>query len=339
MKIISAIYIDYSFIILLAVSFALTVIFLKLLIPFFFNLQFLDKPNHRSNHIKPVPLGGGLVIIPIVIFISYFAGYKWSVYNLFVLLSLFCISLIDDIKNIKALYRLAAHFFCIFIYIHFSLLDTMNFIKYISDPYLNVLVYFFLILTITGFINAFNFMDGIDGITSVQVIFLTCSLLFYYFFLGLGHNILFYCLLGTISGFLVYNWHPAKIFLGDSGSISLGFLMLFSLVDFAIEGYWVAALILPMYYLLDTSITLFNRVYKREKFWESHSQHFYQKAARNNQSHKKVCFKIILLSAGLFIFSILSIIEKNNLIFLIFSFVWCIFFLLNFSKQKLLIKQ
>ena len=225
----------------------------------------MDKPNHRSSHINPTPLGGGLVIIPIVIFISYFAGYKWSVYNVFVLLTLFCISLIDDFKNIKALYRLAAHFFCIFIYIHFSLLDIMNFVKYISSL-LYCFSLFFLILTITGFINAFNFMDGIDGITSVQVIFLTCSLIFYNIFLGLGHNILFYCLLGTISGFLVYNWHPAKIFLGDSGSIPLGFLMLFSLVDFAIEGYWVAALILPMYYLLDTSITLFIEFTKERTF-------------------------------------------------------------------------
>ena len=71
--------------------------------------------------------------------------------------------------------------------------------------------------------------------------------------------------MGTISGFLVYNWHPAKIFLGDSGSIPLGFLMLYFLVDFAIIGYWVAALILPMYYLLDTSITLFSRVYKERE--------------------------------------------------------------------------
>ena len=164
-------------------------------------------------------------------------------------------------------------------------------------------------------------------------------MLFFNIFLGLGHNILFYCLLGTISGFLFYNWHPAKIFLGDSGSIPLGFLMLYFLVDFAIIGYWVAALILPMYYILDTSITLFSRVCKREKFWESHSQHFYQKATRNSQSHKKVCYKITLLSSGLFILSFLSIIEKNNLIFLILSFVWCIFFLLNFSKPKLPIKQ
>jgi UDP-N-acetylmuramyl pentapeptide phosphotransferase/UDP-N-acetylglucosamine-1-phosphate transferase len=158
-------------------------------------------------------------------------------------------------------------------------------------------------------------------------------------YVGLGHNILFYCLLGTISGFLVYNWHPAKIFLGDSGSIPLGFLMLYSLVDFAIVGYWIAALILPMYYLLDTSLTLFSRVWKKENFWESHSQHFYQKAIRNSQSHKKVCYKIILLSFGLFILSFLSIIDKNNLIFLILSFVWCIFFLLNFSKSKSHIKQ
>ena len=111
MKTISAIYLDYSFIILLALSFALTVLFFKLLIPYFFNLQFLDKPNHRSSHINPVPLGGGLVIIPLIIFISYFAGYKWSAYNVLVLLTLFCISLVDDFKNIKALYRLAVIFF------------------------------------------------------------------------------------------------------------------------------------------------------------------------------------------------------------------------------------
>ena len=146
------------------------------------------------------------------------------------------------------------------------MLDIINFIKHISDPYFTVLIYFVLILTLTGFINAFNFMDGIDGITSVQVIFLTCSLLFFNIFLDLGHNILFYCLLGTISGFLVYNWHPAKIFLGDSGSIPLGFLMLYSLIDFAIVGYWVAALILPMYYLLDTSITLFIEFTKERSF-------------------------------------------------------------------------
>jgi len=68
MKTISAIHLDYSFIILLAVSFALTVLFFKLLIPLFFNLQFLDKPNHRSSHINPTPLGGGLVIIPLIFF-------------------------------------------------------------------------------------------------------------------------------------------------------------------------------------------------------------------------------------------------------------------------------
>ena len=153
-------------------------------------------------------------------------------------------------------------------------------------------------------------------------------------YLGLENSILHICIIGASVGFLFYNWSPAKIFLGDSGSIPLGFLMLCLLAEFSIQGYWLASLILPMYYLLDTSITLLNRIFKREKFWEPHSQHFYQKAVRKGQTHKKVCVKIILLSMGLFIFSFFSILEKNNLIFLILSIVWCIFFLLILSKSK-----
>ena len=143
-----------------------------------------------------------------------------------------------------------------------------------------------------------------------------------------------YSILGVSLGFLIYNWHPARIFLGDSGSIPLGFLMVHLLAEFYFNGYWLAVLILPMYYLIDTSFTLLLRIWKGEKFWQPHSQHFYQKAIRNGQSHQEVCLKVIILSLGLFLFSFLSIVEKNNFIFLILSFFWCTVFILNFSKAK-----
>ena len=338
MKTLYQIYLDFPLIVFLSCSFFSTIIFLKFLIPLFIQLKFLDKPNNRSNHITPISLGGGLVVLPIIFLVSYFAGYSWSYANIFALIFLFLISLVDDLKNIRASYRLIVHFFCIFIYVHF-LLSEKNLLLIFNNEYLKTIIYIFLILSITWFINAFNFMDGIDGITAIQVIFLTSSLLVFKFFLGLENNILHFCLLGTALGFLLFNWHPAKIFLGDAGSIPLGFLMLYILVELFIKGYWVSVIILPMYYLLDTAITLLYRVWKREKFWRSHSQHFYQKAVRGGQSHEKVCFKIIVLSIGLFIFSFLAILEKNNFIFLILSFVWCIFFLLNFSNNKLSIRN
>ncbi len=178
-------------------------------------------------------------------------------------------------------------------------------------------------------------MDGIDGITAIKAIFITSSLSFLDLFLGFNGNILHYTILGTSLGFLFFNWNPAKIFLGDSGSIPLGFLIIYVLIDFAIKGYWLASIILPLYYILDTSLTLLIRIYKKKKFWKAHSEHFYQQAVRNGQTHKTVCFKIIFLSIGLFFFAFFSTLEKNNLMFLIFAIVWCMLFLLNFSKKPL----
>ena len=110
MKILYEIYLEYIFIFLIAFSFFSTIIFFKLLIPLFENLNFLDKPNNRSNHIAPVSLGGGLVIVPFIILATYLNGYKWSPAELFTLTFLFLISLIDDLRNVKASYRLLVHF-------------------------------------------------------------------------------------------------------------------------------------------------------------------------------------------------------------------------------------
>ena len=330
---------DYSFIFSLVISFLTTILFFKKLLPLFIYLKFLDRPISRSNHDTPISLGGGLLVIPIIIFVSYLFGYKWAGIHISVLVILFLISLIDDLKNVRAILRLMVHFFCITFYVHFYLMQKNILLLNIDNSFLIFVTYLFMIIGITWFINAFNFMDGIDGITAIEVIFLTSSLLVLNYFLDIKNNILYYSIIGATIGFLIFNWSPAKIFLGDTGSIPLGFMMVHLLADFASEGYWVVVLILPMYYLMDTTFTLLIRVWKGKKFWEAHSEHFYQKAIRNGQTHRRVCYKVILLSLGLFVFAFFSIIDKNNFIFLILSIIWCIFFLLNFSNKKNLISK
>ena len=114
-----------------------------------------------------------------------------------------------------------------------------------------------------------------------------------------------FMLTGACLGFLALNWYPAKIFLGDVGSVPLGYITGFILLTLAINGHRVPALILPLYYLADSGITLFKRAMRREKIWQAHRQHFYQRAAQVLGRHDKVVYYIVfadltLIAAALF---------------------------------------
>ncbi|MDH3702467.1 MAG: glycosyl transferase, partial [Alphaproteobacteria bacterium] len=94
-------------------------------------------------------------------------------------------------------------------------------------------------------------------------------------------------------GFLRFNWHPARIFLGDVGSVPLGYLLGWLLLQAAAAGYWAPALILPLYYLADATITLLRRAARREKVWQAHREHFYQRAVQNGRSHARVSLAVL----------------------------------------------
>ena len=98
---------------------------------------------------------------------------------------------------------------------------------------------------------------------------------------------------------------------------------------------WVSALILPLYYLMDTGITLLKRVYQKKKFWNPHKEHFYQQAIQNGFSHSYVSFKLILINLGLFFLSFFAVIYQNNLIFFVIALFWCSYFMYFFSNKKL----
>ncbi len=147
------------------------------------------------------------------------------------------------------------------------------------------------------FINLFNFMDGIDGLAGVEA---AC--------IGFGIALVPVAaalpdVFGTFGiaiaaaslGFLIWNWHPAKIFLGDIGSVPLGFLLGWLLLWLAANGQWAAAVILPLYYLADATITLLRRGVRGEKVWQAHRQHFYQHAVRHGLDHDQVVRHVLFV--------------------------------------------
>ena len=181
----------------------------------------------------------------------------------------------------------------------------------------------------------FNFMDGMDGITIVQVSSLAI-LTNILALMGLIEINFIYFSLVLLTVFLAYysvNKPPAQIFLGDVGSIPLGFLAGFVIIYNIIKSdYLIPFFIIIMYYLLDSITTLLIRFMKGENIFIAHSSHFYQKALRKGYSHQYVLNRIIYLNAILLLLAILSINFPFISSFLAFLFTSVLLFFFNSSK-------
>jgi UDP-N-acetylmuramyl pentapeptide phosphotransferase/UDP-N-acetylglucosamine-1-phosphate transferase len=162
------------------------------------------------------------------------------------------------------------------------------------------------------FINLFKFMDGIDGLTSTVMSGLGLGLCLLVTITGHFPEPLFtygLILAASAGGFIWWNWHPAKIFMGEVGTTPIGFLCFYLLLLAADSGYAFSAIILPAYYLCDGSITILRRLYKGKKIWGIHNDYYYQRAVRAGRSHDAVCryvFGINILLTMLAIFSALN---------------------------------
>jgi len=160
------------------------------------------------------------------------------------------------------------------------------------------------------FVNLYNFMDGIDGITGGQ----TAAIGFGVALVGFlsldpngGSLPLGLALGATALGFLAWNWAPAKLFLGDVGSIPLGYLTGWLLLGMAGEGRWAPALILPLYYLVDATVTLLRRAARFEKIWHAHREHFYQRAVQAGLGHAAVVLRILAANVVLIGLAVLGL--------------------------------
>ena len=272
------------------ITFFFTLVGTKYLKKFLENKKIFDIPNERSSHLKPVPTGGGWIINLCVLGIIFFLDPYDKIPAIIAISGLALISWKNDIKNINIGVRLLFQIF--FISIYFTYLYNFGF--YEQSQLIHIL---FTVLIFTWFINIFNFMDGIDGISAVMTITICIGIIFAYLVNNSEYFPSFEILIISIcSAFLYWNWKPAKIFLGDVGSIVLGFICILSLYWLFLDGNtWHWGLSLPMYYVLDTTSTLINRFISGKKIWQAHSEHFYQKAVRSGMNHSQVVKLIIVL--------------------------------------------
>jgi UDP-N-acetylmuramyl pentapeptide phosphotransferase/UDP-N-acetylglucosamine-1-phosphate transferase len=280
-----------------------------------------DRPNERSSHSQPKPRGGGLAVLAVLL-LSWgvvFAVYPERPPGFFVVvaatLCLAAISWLDDIRSRPVALRLIVQFAAVGFGIAATAMDSQGFLVFqgVLPVWLDHLIKG---LAWVWFINLFNFMDGVDGITGVET-----------FCIGLGLALVALLtqslqegpagasavtsvvtsvlpayplmLAACAAGFLVWNWAPSKIFLGDVGSVTLGYLIGWLLLITAAQGNWPAALLLPLYYLADATLTLGRRALRGEKIWRGHREHFYQKALLRGAGHAWVSANLLLHNAVL----------------------------------------
>ena len=284
-----------TLIIAFLVSLVATILVMRHLVSWLRKRQILDLPNERSSHVRPTPRGGGLAVTPIVLAgWLILAGLGLALSGQLIVmggaLALLLLSWRDDRRSLPAYLRLFVHLAAVAAGL--SALPDHQFVfqgllPFWADRLLAAILW-------VWFLNLYNFMDGIDGITGIETLCIAVGLILMSPAQAQGA-----VLAGASLGFLVWNWHPAKIFLGDSGSVPLGYLLAWLLLRLAAQGLWAPALILPAYYLADATITISKRALRREKIWQAHRQHFYQRAVQGGSSHSRVALLILLSDVAL----------------------------------------
>lgn len=292
-------------------SFTLSVILTWILVRVMIYYKVVDKPSKRRVHLDTVPRGAGIALIVIFVIFCTFNQILSSSNIIQLFLPIALVSFWDDIMKIAVPFRFFIHTLC-------ALVAILWFIQPRSLLHYELNVYFDLVLTtllFVAFINIYNFMDGIDGITASESIHMSITMLILCYIKSdiITHldfiiitNII---LLGFSCGFIMFNWSPAKIFLGDVGSISLGFLIGLCLLMIACDSahLFVSSVIASLYYITDGGLTILIRLINKEKIWTPHLNHFFQKAVKRKATHSQVVKKIILCNICLMILSITAL--------------------------------
>lgn len=275
----------------------------------------LDHPNERSSHSAPTPRGGGIAILVIALplaVIVYQLHRPTDTTSLAVIAltaALAVLSWFDDLRGLPVVIRFTAHTCAAGAALALMPNDLLVFqgvLPLILDRVAAAVVW-------VWFINLYNFMDGIDGLSGVETVSICGGLFAIVATIGptagtAGTTLAETALVtgAATLGFLVLNWQPARVFMGDVGAIALGYLLGWFLLTLAAWGYWVAAVVLPGYYLADATITLARRALTGEPVWQAHAKHFYQRAVQRGLSHARVARFVLAGNVFLAILSLLS---------------------------------
>ena len=262
----------------------------------------LAHPNSRSSHRQSTPQGGGIAVIVAALAVAASAATVslndpaslWLVFAATAFLSL--VGAADDLWTIEVAPRLLLQTVAVGFMLA-SLPAELRVVPMLPWWIERVL----LLLACLWFVNLTNFMDGIDWMTVAEFVPITVGLAFIGYLGALpAHGIVVaLALCGGLIGFAPFNKPVARIFLGDVGSLPIGLLLSWLLILVAGRGHLTAALVLPLYYLADATLTLLRRMANREPFWRAHRTHFYQLATDRGFSVRQIITHVFALNLAL----------------------------------------
>ncbi len=263
-----------------------------------FSARLLDHPNLRSSHTTPTPRGGGIAFVS-AFFVTAALAAALGVLDpevvyptIGVLLPLFFVGLADDVRGVSARLRyvvqLVSAGLAVAWFGTFPAVDAL--VGSFGAPWLGAAL---TALGITALINFYNFMDGIDGIVG------GCTLIQLVFFASFLSQPVWWLLAAALLGFLFWNWPPAKVFMGDSGSTVLGGAVALALLEApSASAMWTAgAVTAPL--VGDAVFTLLRRLVRRENVFQAHKSHVYQRLHQSGWSHRRVASTYTFVTAAI----------------------------------------
>jgi UDP-N-acetylmuramyl pentapeptide phosphotransferase/UDP-N-acetylglucosamine-1-phosphate transferase len=276
----------------------------------------MARPNARSSHTRPTPQGGGIAVVAATLCAAWLgaaltntglAPIEWlALSGAAIVLAL--TGAVDDIRRLHPAPRLLVQILAVGLVIA-ALPDDFAILPQLPRPIERAL----LLLGGVWFVNLVNFMDGIDWMTVAEVVPVTAGVAL----LGLVDGapssavIVAVALLGAIIGFAPFNRPVARLFLGDVGSLPIGLLLGWLMLMLAGHDNLAAAILLPLYYLADATITLARRLVRREAVWEAHRTHFYQRATNGGFSVEEIVVRVFVVNLALAGLALITAIEPD----------------------------
>jgi UDP-N-acetylmuramyl pentapeptide phosphotransferase/UDP-N-acetylglucosamine-1-phosphate transferase len=279
----------------------------------------LARPNARSSHKIPTPQGGGIAVVAATIIAVYGALHFWSaagstpgllliVFGAVILIA--CVGAADDIRSIEVIPRLLLQALAGALLIY-ALPDDLRIAPFMPWWIERVL----LVVGGVWFVNLVNFMDGLDWMSVAEVVPVAATLAVIGELGGLPAEAtaVSLALCGAMIGFSWFNRPIAKLFLGDVGSLPIGLLVGWLLLLVATGGHLAAAIVMPLYYLADATITLLRRLIRGEPVWQAHRTHFYQLATNRGFAVTEVVVWVFVANLGLCALALLTVIVPGRL--------------------------
>ena len=266
--------------------------------------QLLDLPGERSSHQLPTPTAGGLgMLISFLGFLAWFVMISDQTDKTNIMLVgtgviAGFIGYLDDRHNIKVSWRFLAHLLlALSVVIVLDPLPELRIFGWKWGSGLGLALLY--MVALTWFANLYNFMDGIDGLAASEAITVILGAML---IIGISGDqswlMPLAALVLSVIGFLVFNWPPARLFMGDVGSIFLGFTLGILAMITSAEGIisiWSWSILLALF-ICDATVTLLRRLVNGERIYQAHNSHAYQILARRWNSHRRVTLFVILIN-------------------------------------------